>query len=80
MPYNPCIVLVDGKTANAEQKVTFVRNIISGIGEHAGYVWEVLSVYRNLVAKPEGKKPLSWPSSGRESIAVIGAVSVLGAE
>jgi len=48
MHYNPCIVLVDGTTADAEPTIAFVLDIVSGMGE-------VRNVYRNLVAKPGGK-------------------------
>jgi hypothetical protein len=48
MHYNPCIVLVDGTTADAEPTIAFVPDIVSGMGE-------VRNVYRNLVAKPGGK-------------------------
>jgi hypothetical protein len=51
---NPCVVVADGTTADAEPTVAFVRDIVSGMGE----VRDVY-LYRNLVAKPEGKKPHS---------------------
>jgi hypothetical protein len=52
MHYNPCVVVVAGTTADAEPTVAFIRDIVTGMGE-------VRYLYRNLVAKPDGKNPHS---------------------
>lgn len=77
MHYNPCVVVVDGTTADTKPTVAFVRDIVSGMEE-------VRNLYRNLVAKPEGKKTTfmtkEWTGvhcCGRHS---AGAVSVLRTE